>query len=67
MKNQAPGSPNLGVLSFNGAFHGRMLGSLSTTRNKPLHKVDMPAFDWPSADPPMYKYPLEQHEAYNLE
>jgi len=67
MTNSAPGSPNIGVLSFNGSFHGRMLGALSCTRTKAIHKLDMPAFDWPSADPPAYKYPLEEHEEYNRE
>ena len=67
MKNMAPGSPHLGILSFKAGFHGRNLGSLSSTRTKPVHKLDMPAFDWPAAEPPMYKYPLNQHAAYNLE
>lgn len=66
MKNEAPGSPHLGILSFKSGFHGRQLGSLSTTRTKAIHKLDMPAFDWPCAQPPAYKYPLDQHEAYNL-
>jgi 4-aminobutyrate aminotransferase-like enzyme len=39
MNNEAPGSPDLAILSFTGAFHGRLFGSLSTTRSKPLHKV----------------------------
>ena len=39
MKNALPGSPELAVLSFDGAFHGRMFGSLSTTRSKSIHKV----------------------------
>lgn len=46
MKNQSPGSPNLAILSFETAFHGRMFGSLSTTRSKPIHKLDIPAFNW---------------------
>lgn len=67
MRNELPGSPNLGVLSFKSGFHGRMFGSLSTSRTKPVHKLDMPAFDWPAAEPPRYKYPLEKHEQYNRE
>jgi 4-aminobutyrate aminotransferase/(S)-3-amino-2-methylpropionate transaminase len=35
-----PGSPDLSVISFKGGFHGRMLGSLSATRSKAIHKVD---------------------------
>ena len=49
MMNQTPGSPDFSILSFNMAFHGRMFGSLSTTRTKAVHKIDMPAFDWPAA------------------
>jgi len=56
MKNQAPGtlaflgpiltlgSPDLSVLSFGHAFHGRMFGSLSTTHSKALHKLDSRIF-----------------------
>lgn len=28
-------------------FHGRLFGSLSATRSKAIHKLDVPAFDWP--------------------
>lgn len=65
MKNQAPGSPSLSILSFKKGFHGRMFGSLSATRSKPIAKLDIPAFDWPAAISPMYKYPLEEHSDYN--
>lgn len=66
MKNQAPGSPDdLGILSFKQAFHGRLLGSLSTTASKAIHKVDIPAFDWPKASFPNLKYPLNQNTEYN--
>lgn len=65
MKNQAPGSPNLSIMSFKTGFHGRLFGSLSTTRSKPIHKLDIPAFDWPQAPWPQLKYPLEQHEEEN--
>ena len=47
--NLPPGSPNLGVMSFKSGFHGRMFGSLSLTRTKPLFKLDLAAFDWPAA------------------
>ncbi|BGP36178.1 4-aminobutyrate transaminase [Rhodotorula kratochvilovae] len=65
MHNSAPGTPQLSVLSLKGGFHGRMLGSLSTTRSKAIHKIDVPAFDWPAVPFPELKYPLEQHAAEN--
>ncbi|KAL6708746.1 4-aminobutyrate transaminase [Coniothyrium glycines] len=65
MKNKGPGSPNYSILSFDGGFHGRLFGSLSTTRSKAIHKLDIPAFDWPSAPFPKLQYPLHEHEAEN--
>jgi 4-aminobutyrate aminotransferase / (S)-3-amino-2-methylpropionate transaminase len=65
MDNKAPGSPPLSILSFRKAFHGRLFGSLSTTRSKPVHKLDVPAFDWPQASFPARRYPLEEHAAEN--
>ncbi|KAL8803574.1 MAG: hypothetical protein Q9182_003079 [Xanthomendoza sp. 2 TL-2023] len=65
MNNQMPGSPHLSILSFRSAFHGRLFGSLSTTRSKPIHKLDIPAFDWPQASFPHLKYPLEQYTEEN--
>ena len=65
MNNQGPGSPQLSILSFKSAFHGRLFGSLSTTRSKPIHKMDIPAFDWPQATFPQLKYPLEDHVQEN--
>ena len=65
MTNQSPGSGDYAILSFKGGFHGRLLGSLTTTRTKVVHKLDMPAFDWPAAKPPSYRYPLDIPE--NLE
>ncbi|EON61745.1 4-aminobutyrate aminotransferase [Coniosporium apollinis CBS 100218] len=65
MNNQAPGAPSLSILSFKSAFHGRLFGSLSTTRSKPIHKLDIPAFDWPQAPFPALKYPLEAHAEEN--
>ncbi|KAL9125449.1 MAG: hypothetical protein Q9217_005347 [Psora testacea] len=67
MNNQSPGSPHLSILSFRSAFHGRLFGSLSTTRSKPIHKLDIPAFDWPQAPFPQLKYPLGQHTQENAE
>lgn len=65
MRNAAPGSPVLSIMSFKTGFHGRLFGSLSTTRSKPIHKVDIPAFDWPAVDWPALKYPLAEHQAEN--
>ena len=65
MDNKAPGSPDAAILSFTGGFHGRMFGSLSTTHSKAIHKIDVPAFDWPQAPFPALKYPLEENAAYN--
>ena len=65
MLNQAPGSPDMSIMSFKTGFHGRLFGSLSTTRSKPVHKLDIPAFDWPQCSFPMLKYPIEQHAKEN--
>lgn len=65
MNNQSPGSPHMSILSFKSAFHGRLFGSLSTTRSKPIHKLDIPAFDWPQASFPHLKYPLAEHATEN--
>lgn len=50
---------------FSGAFHGRTLGALSTTRSKYIHKIDAPSFDWPVAPFPKYQYPLETYQSEN--
>jgi 4-aminobutyrate aminotransferase/(S)-3-amino-2-methylpropionate transaminase len=65
MNNQQPGSPQMSIMSFRTAFHGRLFGSLSTTRSKAIHKLDIPAFDWPQAPFPLLKYPLDQFAAEN--
>lgn len=65
MINQSPGSPSLSILSFKGAFHGRTLATLSTTHSKYIHKIDIPSFDWPIADFPQYKYPLDENVREN--
>ncbi|XP_021937184.1 4-aminobutyrate aminotransferase, mitochondrial isoform X2 [Zootermopsis nevadensis] len=65
MMNQSPGSPTLSVMSFQGAFHGRTLGALSTTHSKYIHKIDIPAFDWPIASFPQYRYPLHENQREN--
>mmetsp|Transcript_13130 Transcript_13130/g.23616 ORF Transcript_13130/g.23616 Transcript_13130/m.23616 type:complete len:514 (-) Transcript_13130:83-1624(-) len=65
LKNEAPGSPDLAILSFKNGFHGRTLGTLSATRSKAIHKVDIPAFHWPQAPFPQMRYPLEEHTVEN--
>lgn len=65
MKDLPPGNPELAVLSFRRCFHGRLFATASLTRSKPLHKADMPAFHWPTADFPAYKYPLEDNAEFN--
>ncbi|TDZ36385.1 4-aminobutyrate aminotransferase [Colletotrichum spinosum] len=65
MNNKSPGASDLSILSFKTGFHGRLFGSLSTTRSKPIHKLDIPAFDWPQATFPLLKYPLEEHVEEN--
>ena len=65
MNNQSPGAPALSILSFKSGFHGCLFGSLSTTRSKPIHKLDIPAFDWPQALFPSLKYPLSEHVREN--
>ncbi|CCE65269.1 hypothetical protein TPHA_0K01360 [Tetrapisispora phaffii CBS 4417] len=65
MDNQAPGSPDLAVLSFKNAFHGRLFATASVTCSKPIHKLDLPAFNWPHAPYPVYKYPLEDNQEFN--
>lgn len=65
MMNRTPGAPQLSLLSFKGAFHGRTMGVLSTTHSKYIHKIDVPAFDWPVATFPRYKYPLDENQRHN--
>lgn len=67
MNNQPPGSPERVILSFDKGFHGRLFGSLSTTRSKAIHKLDIPAFNWPKAPFPELKYPLEEFAKENAE
>ncbi|KAI0463365.1 4-aminobutyrate transaminase [Komagataella kurtzmanii] len=65
MLNQSPGSPELAILSFKRAFHGRLFASASATCSKPIHKIDLPSFKWPKAEYPDYKYPLDDNAEYN--
>merc|ERR1711988_775879 len=66
MDNKSPGCTNdLSIMSFSGGFHGRTLGALTCTHSKTVHKIDVPAFDWPTAPFPRLQYPLEDNKAYN--
>merc|ERR1719276_348136 len=66
MNNQMPGCANdLSIMSFSGGFHGRTLGALTCTHSKTVHKIDVPAFDWPTAPFPKLQYPLEDHLEHN--
>ena len=65
MNNMAPGSPDASILSFSHAFHGRTLGTLSSTRSKPIHKLDIPALNWPKAPFPKIQYPLDTFATEN--
>ena len=62
MVNAEPGCPDLSILSFAGAFHGRTMGCLSATRSKPIHKLDIPHFDWPVAPFPLQVHPVDDPE-----
>lgn len=65
LENSKPGSPELAIMSFANSFHGRGFGSLSTTRSKAVHKLDIPAFNWPKAPFPALKYPLDKYAEEN--
>jgi 4-aminobutyrate aminotransferase/(S)-3-amino-2-methylpropionate transaminase len=66
MTNQSPGCSNdLSIMSFHGGFHGRTLGALSCTHSKSIHKLDAPAFDWPTAPFPAWRYPLDANVEHN--
>jgi 4-aminobutyrate aminotransferase/(S)-3-amino-2-methylpropionate transaminase len=41
------------------------MGALSLTRSKPIHKLDIPAFDWPMVPFPASRFPLEDHAQEN--
>ena len=64
MEHCEPGTPsNLGIIAFNGAFHGRTFLTLSCTQTNPLHKVDIPVTDMIVRTPfPTNKFPLNDNE-----
>ncbi|KAH9498856.1 hypothetical protein Btru_004835 [Bulinus truncatus] len=63
--NKPPGCPDLSVLSFKNAFHGRTMGALALTHTKWNQKLDFPSPDWPIASFPLLKYPLEDFVSEN--
>ncbi len=65
MVNRQPGINQLKIISFEGGFHGRSMGALSTTHSKAIHKLDIPAFEWPVAPFPALKFPLAAHHDEN--
>lgn len=65
LMNKAPGAPKYAIMSFTNAFHGRTMGCLSCTHSRWEIKVDNPAMDWPVAQFPTLKYPLDEHEEEN--
>lgn len=65
MINRQRGVNELKIVSFEGGFHGRTLGSLSATRSKAIHKLDFPAFDWPVVPFPANHFPLAAHAEAN--
>lgn len=52
-------------IALQGSFHGRLLGTLSCTQSKAIHKLDFPSFEWPHANFPRYKYPLDENMDMN--
>jgi 4-aminobutyrate aminotransferase/(S)-3-amino-2-methylpropionate transaminase len=55
----------LSVLSFQNGFHGRIGGTLTLTRSKPIQKIGIPQFNWPKAPFPLLKYPIKENKEYN--
>lgn len=64
-KNRFPGKSDPQILSFTGAFHGRLMGSISVTRTKSLHKIGFPSFSWQGVQFPEISYPYFHHESQN--
>lgn len=53
------------IVSFKRSFHGRLLSSLSCTRSRPVPKMGIPAFDWPSTPFPDILHPYSANETAN--
>lgn len=67
LQHQEPGTPhNVGIMAFEGGFHGRTFMALSCTQSNPIHKVDIPAADCIVRVPfPANAFPLETHRESN--
>jgi len=65
-KGEPPGCPRYGVLSFEGAYHGRTLDAVSLTFSNPMHKLGFTSVPWFSCAPfPQLKHPLAQFADHN--
>ena len=53
------------VLSFIHGFHGRIGSTLTLTRSKPIQKIGVPQFDWPTVPFPILKHPLNENKDFN--
>ncbi|XP_050393587.1 4-aminobutyrate aminotransferase, mitochondrial isoform X2 [Patella vulgata] len=65
--NEKPGTPEICVMSFHKAFHGRTMGALALTHTKWVHKLDFPQPNWPIAPFPALQYPLDEFVRENRE
>ena len=66
MNNQQPGAPDLSVLSFDGSIHGKTFGGLSVSSSEDMDVSGVPLMKWPKLGVPQYKYPVVDHQEYNL-
>merc|ERR1711971_177814 len=67
LNHEEPGTPSgIGIVAFEGGFHGRTFLALSCTQSNPIHKVDIPVSDMIIRTPfPASKWPLEENQEYN--
>lgn len=66
LKNMAQEN-GLQVLSFHHGFHGRIGGTVTLTRSKPIQKLGIAQFEWPMAPFPLLKHPFKNNKEYNSE
>ena len=62
---EVPDESQFTVLSFKNGFHGRIGGTLTLTRSKPIQKLGIPQFNWPMAPFPILRHPLNENNEYN--
>ena len=65
LENRGPGAPKFSILGFRQGFHGRSLTAFSCAISNPAFAMHLPRYDWPQADFPRYRYPLEEFEREN--